>query len=62
MKRKKEADEWKSRWFVLSHDYLSYYLAYQVKNLIAYTGVIMEPLPEFIFWDPIQYEAPLKYE
>lgn len=30
-KRKKDSDEWRSRWFVLSHDYLSYYLAYQVK-------------------------------
>lgn len=29
IKRKKDADEWKSRWFVLSHDYLSYYLCYQ---------------------------------
>lgn len=30
VKRKKDADEWKGRWFILSHDYLSYYISYQV--------------------------------
>ena len=30
-KRKKDADEWKDRWFVLSKDFFSYYLVYQVQ-------------------------------
>ena len=33
-KRKKDADEWKNRWFVLTRDYLSYYINYQVQLLL----------------------------
>ena len=29
-KRKKQCDEWNSRWFVLSADFLTYYKSYQV--------------------------------
>ena len=38
-KRKKEADEWRNRWFNLTHDYLSYKIAYLVH--IQYSGTLI---------------------
>ena len=34
-KRKKQCDEWNSRWFVLSNDSLTYYKSHQVSSVLA---------------------------